>query len=256
MKISFACILLAVLCCCQTKNIRDEYAEALIDSLMHQRSVFFVSIDADVVGYTAGRYSIILRAEVTGEKANPEEVKLFANNVQMQYSTAVGNYYERTSAYRLTLDEDNNVSDSLTFSLEYRDSTTYKILAIDIRPIMAFVNNRELYRELQVDRKKSISIDWGGGLPDSVTVCQMYTKTEGNAITIESDCLYHQKWDPSTPLEISTDHYTRKDGVVASFFVKWFKSDSYRTIHQNIGGAIIIRAVAEQEFIVDKSALI
>lgn len=254
MKTSLTCFLLLMLLCCKSKTA-DNFEDAFLDSLMNQRPIFFVSVDADVVGYTAGRYSMILRAEVSGEKANPNDVKLFANNVQMEYSTAVGNYYERTSAYRLTLDEDNKLSDSVIFSLRYRDSTTYNILAADIRPIMTFINNRALYRELQVDRTKSILIDWGGNEPDSITVCQMYTITKGNAITIDTDCIYEQKWNAASPLEISTRHYTREDAVVATFYVKWFKSHRYTTVENNIGGSISIHAVAEQELVVDKSAL-
>ncbi len=245
-----------MLMCCGGKHLRDEGAQVLIDSLMTERSELFASIDADVVGYTAGRYSIILRAEVSGEKANPEEVRLFANNEEMEYSTAVGNYYERTSAYRLTLDEDSEVSDSLIFSLRYRDSVTYEILRVDVRPIMSFINSRALYKEWQVDRSKPISINWGGDLPDSISVCQMYTKTNENVVTIETDCIYQQKWNPSKSLEVSPQHYTRKDGgVVATFFVKWFKSGFYTRSDRRVGGTINIRAVAEQELVVDKSAL-
>ena len=260
MRILVFCFVVSALTSCKTKEVtvEDDKDLAYIDSILRATSRIYVSIHADITGYVPGRYGISLRAEVSGddvEKVKPEDIKLFANKRLLEFSTAVGNYYERTSAHRLSLDEGDKITDSLSFSLRYKDSVTYHILTVNLRDIMAFVRNDVLYRELKVDKSKPVVIDWGGDLPDSVTVSRMRTHADGNVTTIESDWLYRTGWKSSKRLELKPQQFTVPNGIVEKIFVKWYKQDYQEAAHDGIGGGIGIEASAEQELIVNKSSL-
>jgi hypothetical protein len=233
---------------CSRNGSTAEKDAATIDSLNRNTSWFFTKVNVDLIAYSTDDYTLLVKAEADhgDRKVNHDTISFFVNNRKMEYSVGVGNYSEQTPAYHLSFDEQSYPGETLQFTIRLKDST-HLIGTIDIRPIMAFVANKDLHADFVTDKSKPFTIDWGGPLPDSLTIMQVKHVKNGNAESIESNLLADQHWNTANPVVIDTNAL---NSGADTFEIAWWKEGKGVSSHKKITCEINAIARTDQQITV------
>jgi hypothetical protein len=229
--------------CSSKSNARQK--DAALDSLKGTAPWFTAMVNVDLIAYSPGEYTLLVKAEAgnSDNKISHDTVSFFVNDRKMEYSVGVGNYYERTPAYHTSFDERSFPGETLTFKIKLKDST-YAIGFLDLRPVMSFVSNKSLYKDFAADRSKAFSIDWGGSLPDSLTIMQVKHVRNGNSTSIESNLLADQHWSSDQPVII--EEKALNSGA-DTFEIAWWKEGKGINTHKKIFCSINAIARIDQQ---------
>src|SRR5436190_733846 len=178
---------------CSRSSDSGERDAATLDSLNRNASWFFTKVNVDVIAYAPDEYTLLVKAEAdNGDiQISHDTISFFVNDRKMEYSVGVGNYSAKTPAFHTSFDERSFPGEMLKFTIKLKDST-YAIGYLDIKPMMEFVSNKDLHKDLKSSKSKPFTIDWGGPLPDSLTIMQVKQVKNGNAESIESNLLADQ----------------------------------------------------------------
>jgi hypothetical protein len=244
--LSLACIL----SCCSGTSERDptsSYIEA--DS-----SLFHANIEIDLGGYGKD-YNLTIKGVLGDSRATikADSTTFFVNNQPMNYSVGRGNYYEEYPAFRMYFDKHHPLKeDTLRFSILLKDSTHYDIGYIYIKSLLSFIQDKNLYQYIHPDTTKPLTVNWGGSLPETLTIKRTFhSKNKEGGTTIESNIITQQDWVSSKPFTIPQNQFSVKNGSVKTFYITWGKGSSGKMTNDKIGGSINATATLEQEVIVE-----
>jgi hypothetical protein len=225
--------------CSRSSNAGEKDA-ATLDSLSRNAPWFFTKVNVDLIAYAPDEYTLLVKAEADhgDRKVSHDTISFYVNDRKMEYSVGVGNYTVQTPAYHTSFDERSNLGETLKFTVKLKDST-HAIGYINIKPIMDFVANGALHKDLTTGKSKPFTIDWGGPLPDSVTVMQVKRIPNGNTESVEANLLNGQHWSAASSVII--DEKALNSGA-DSFEIAWWKESKGVNTHKKI--TCVINAIA------------
>ena len=222
-------------------------SSALIDSLNSVNSKYQVVAEIRIVGYDPNHFSMMISAALEGDSThNNSHVKLWVNRQEMKYTTATGNYYERSAAFRTEFDEKNGLPDSLFFEIVLADTSTVKAPALSMKSFRDFLKSEDLYKDIDAVRTKPVMINWGGKLPDALSVMRTVTISLETGESIEPELITHQEWSETNPYEITSDYFASAAGSVQGFEVKWYKSEVQTAASPQVRCFVSIDAAVSQ----------
>jgi hypothetical protein len=225
-------------CSRNSGQVKDE--SATLDSLKRNAPWFFTKVNVDLIAYAPDEYTLLVKAEADhgDRQVSHDTISFLVNDRKMEYSVGVGNYSERMPAYHTYFDERSAPGATLKFTVKLKDSI-HSIGYINIKPLMDFVANKNLHKDLTTGKSKPFTIDWGGPLPDSLTVMQVKHVKNGNAESVESNLLTDEHWTATSTVTI--DEKALNSGADA-FEIAWWKEGRGVNTHKKI--TCVINAIA------------
>jgi len=236
---AFTIISSLCLAACSPKNTEPD-AAGVADSVLADAAVVSATVAVQLVGYTHGRYDVMIRATLDEglSQYDSKDVEFLTNGKKMEFSTSTGNYYEPNSAFRVAFDENSDLGDTLKFAIQLRDSITLPAGHLHIKPLMDFLNTKDLYRDINPEPEKPLRINWGGPHPDSLTVSWVVTNVSDDGQKTSSSWLAQQGWNESHPVIIAPEYFQAPDEVETAVYITWWKEGRGHTEIEGVRSSI------------------
>jgi|GEM_PF-2814534 len=242
---------LATLTGCGRNNSDAAENVALLDSILGERALLYGDIDVHITGHAPGRYVLLIKGDFDDDMNafTSGEINFFANNTKLEFSTSVGNYYERHSSFRIYLDEKTKLGDTLAFSIRIRDSINVSAGFLYIKPLLDFIKHRDLYPDVVQSAAKPVAIDWAGDLPDSLTVQRLVVYETPQGKTNESSWLVRQRWHSREAVIIPSDSLRVPGATVSELNLSWWKEQRGQSTDKRVQSFISAVADIDQTII-------